>query len=416
MKRVSTDLPNDDLQYYLRRQEFNLNSIQNKISAQSKITNLRDDPVAAAHSVVFKSNISRLKQFLDNAGEIQSRGRVAEAHIQSSISILHRINELAIQGANGTFSKQDTAMMAEEVDQLLNELIEISNSRYGDGTTIFSGDRVLSQAFRTITGYIEGSGRAVVTSVEYTGTIKNNNVEISENSYSESAFPGNSVFWAENQILVSSRNAENFFVKEDSSVRVDGVTVELKAGDNIHAVIAKINDSGAPVKAMIDPVKNSLYITTTQPHQIWIEDLGNGTVFQETGLIKSNTNQRPPHNIAEDARISGGSLFDVVIRLRDNLFAGNVLDIGGGSLKGIHDGMNHLMSQAGKLGTRDERLQIVKNRLDYQIPEIQAMDSRETDIDLAEAIMELKMLDYTHRASLQTAAKILPPTLLDFLR
>ncbi len=44
------------------------------------------------------------------------------------------------------------------------------------------------------------------------------------------------------------------------------------------------------------------------------------------------------------------------------------------------------------------------------------MDSRETDIDLAEAITELKMLEHTQTASLQTAARILKPTLLDFLR
>ena len=415
MKRVSTDLSNDNLQYYLRRQEFNLTGMQNKIASQNRITNLRDDPIAAAHSVVLKSNITRLKQFADNAGEIQGRGRVAEAHIQESISILHRINELAVQGSNSTFSKEDTRMMAEEVNELLNQLIEVSNSRYGDGTTIFSGDRSLSLAFRATSGHVEGSDRAVVTSVDYTGTIRNNLVEISENSYTETAFPGNSVFWAENQILISSRNAENFFVREDSSVLVDGVTVELKAGDNIHAVIAKINDSGAPVRAKLDPVRNSLYLSTTQPHQIWLEDVGNGTVFQETGLIKSQ-DQRPPHNIADDARVSGGSLFDVIIRLRDNLYTGNVEDIGSGSLKGIHDGLNHLVFQAGKLGTRDERLQIVKERLAFQIPEIQHMDSRRTDIDLAEAIMELKMLEFTHRASLQTAAKILPPTLLDFLR
>jgi len=415
MKRVSTDFANDDLQYYLRRHEFNLSSMQNKIAAQSKISNLRDDPVAAAQSVVLKSHISRLKQFVDNAGEIQSRGRVAEAHVQESMGIMHRIREIAVQGANGTYSKEDARMMAEEVNQLLNELIEVSNARYGDGTTIFTGDRNLSQAFRTITGYVEGSGKEIVTGVEYTGTIKNNNVEISETSYTETAFPGNTVFWAENQTLISSRNAENFFVKEDSAVLVDGVRIDLKAGDNIHAVIAKINDSGAPVKAMLDPVKNSLYFTTTQPHQIWIEDVGNGTVFQETGLIKS-TNQRPPHNIADDARISGGSLFEVVIRLRDSLYANNVIDTGSGSLKGIDDGLNHLAYQYGKIGVRDERLQIVKDRLAYQIPEVQAMDSRITDIDLAEAIMELKMLEFTHRASLQTAAKILPPTLLDFLR
>jgi flagellar hook-associated protein 3 FlgL len=35
---------------------------------------------------------------------------------------------------------------------------------------------------------------------------------------------------------------------------------------------------------------------------------------------------------------------------------------------------------------------------------------------MTDAATDLKMLDFVHKASLQTAARILPPTLLDFLR
>lgn len=35
---------------------------------------------------------------------------------------------------------------------------------------------------------------------------------------------------------------------------------------------------------------------------------------------------------------------------------------------------------------------------------------------MSEAITDLKMLEYTHKAAMQTAARILQPTLLDFLR
>jgi flagellar hook-associated protein 3 FlgL len=41
---------------------------------------------------------------------------------------------------------------------------------------------------------------------------------------------------------------------------------------------------------------------------------------------------------------------------------------------------------------------------------------RETGVDMAEAATELKMLQFAHQASLQTAARIIPPSLLDFLR
>jgi flagellar hook-associated protein 3 FlgL len=44
------------------------------------------------------------------------------------------------------------------------------------------------------------------------------------------------------------------------------------------------------------------------------------------------------------------------------------------------------------------------------------MLNEETGLDLADAAMELKGLQIAHQALLQTAAKIIPPTLLDFLR
>lgn len=413
--RISTNMPNDDMQFYLRRKESLTNSMQNKIAKESRIENLRDDPVAAAHSAVLKSNISRMKQFADNTGVIQSRGRIAEAYMQETLSILQRVNELAVQGANGTFTKEDTAIMGEEVNQLLKELVQISNAKYGDGTTIFSGEKSLSDAFRTISGYSEGSGRAVISAVEYTGNASYNNIEISENAYGESGFPGNSVFWAEDQIVISSRNSSSFFVEEDSSALIDGVQVDFKRGDNIYAVIAKINESGAPVKASLDPVKNSLTISTTQPHQIWMEDLHGGTVLTETGMLRDNTG-RPPYNLATDVRQSGGSIFDMMIKLRDSLYTGNTIDIGGISLNGIQMGLNHFVSQIGELGAKDERYSLIQERLEYTIPEVIKMDMNEVGIDLAEAITELKMLEVSHKVTLQVAARILPPTLLDFLR
>jgi flagellar hook-associated protein 3 FlgL len=55
-------------------------------------------------------------------------------------------------------------------------------------------------------------------------------------------------------------------------------------------------------------------------------------------------------------------------------------------------------------------------RINAQIPNVTSMLGRETGLDMTDAITELKMVQFAHQAALQTAAKILPPTLLDFLR
>jgi flagellar hook-associated protein 3 FlgL len=47
--------------------------------------------------------------------------------------------------------------MAEEVNQLLNELVEVANATSADGTSIFAGDRTLGAAYRVLTGNVPGS-------------------------------------------------------------------------------------------------------------------------------------------------------------------------------------------------------------------------------------------------------------------
>ncbi len=106
----------------------------------------------------------------------------------------------------------------------------------------------------------------------------------------------------------------------------------------------------------------------------------------------------------------------MVIYLRDRLYEGDTIDIGGSALKGIDMAQNHLVDTMGRLGSQDERLQIVQRRIEATVPEIQKRNSDETDLDMAEAATDLKMLEYTHKAALGAAGRILQPTLLDFLR
>jgi flagellar hook-associated protein 3 FlgL len=415
MYRVSTNMPNDNMQHYMKIRQWKMNQMQNKMGSQKKIHNLRDNPVAAAHSVRYESNINRLNQFSSNVETLISDGRIAEGYVQEAVNILQRVREITVAGANGTYTDEDTAYMAEEVNQLLNELVEIGNAQSGDGTAVFAGDRDKSRPFRAVFGHIAGKGEEVITSVEYGGSIAPREVEISERSFIKSNFPGIEVFWAEPMHVIADADAAGYMVQEDAAVSIDGYTVQFRAGDNIQAIISKINESGAGVKAKLDPVKNSLVLQTTSPHQLWIEDIGEGTVMRDLGIL-SGSSDLPPHNFARDAMVSGGSLYDQVMYVRDRLYEGDSYDLGGSGLKGIDNALNNLLASLADLGARDERLQTVGKRLSYETTEMVSRNAKEIDLDMAEAITDLKMLEYTHKAALQTAGRILQPTLLDFLR
>ena len=106
----------------------------------------------------------------------------------------------------------------------------------------------------------------------------------------------------------------------------------------------------------------------------------------------------------------------MIIFLRDQLYNGETVDVGGAGLRGLDVGQHNLISSLAEIGSRYERLDILETRLSREIPEITARDSKATDIDIAQAITELKMYEYTHKAALGVAGRILQPTLLDFLR
>jgi flagellar hook-associated protein 3 FlgL len=116
------------------------------------------------------------------------------------------------------------------------------------------------------------------------------------------------------------------------------------------------------------------------------------------------------------AKVYGGSLFDMTLRLRDALFRGDQDFIGSQGISGIDLGLSNLETRLADIGSRQERAEMAWNRLNKEIPNTASYLARESALDMAQAITDLAHMDFAHKAALQTAAKIIPPSLLDFLR
>jgi flagellin-like hook-associated protein FlgL len=82
----------------------------------------------------------------------------------------------------------------------------------------------------------------------------------------------------------------------------------------------------------------------------------------------------------------------------------------------LEDWQKAMESRLAEMGSREERVEATWQRLNKEIPDVTAALAREAGLDFATAATDLGMMDFAHKAALQTAAKILPTTLLDFLR
>lgn len=414
MYRISSQMTNSDTQLNLRLQELRQNKVSNQIGSQQRIQELRDDPLAAGHLVRYQSYQKRVARFEKNSQTLSDQLSVREGYMHQNLEVLQRVRELAVQGANGINTKDDLKNMASEVDELLKELIQNANAVGPDGNSLFAGTRTHGAAFEVDMGNVPGSGEPLIANVRYAGDMLSTQVEVDENAYLDVNNAGNRIFWAEPQQLFGGRDATSWQASEDGIVSVDGHEIKITAGDNVYSLVSKINNSGVAVKASVDPITSALNLQTTDSRQLWLEDV-QGSTLNELGIIKDAA-QRPPYNIGESTRVSGGSLFDSVIALRNAMLSGDTETIGTRVLSSLDGGLNNLVSQIAKNGSIYERAQNEIARNSNSNLNVTQLISTEGDLDFTKAVTDMKMLDYVQQATLKRASQMYSSTLLNYLK
>ncbi len=111
MRRISTDMPHIDTQYQLRRQEERIAKLQSQITSENRIRELRDDPIAASHTVRYESYLARLERFEKNTLYAKDHYNLVYGYMNEALGIMQRVRELAVQGANGTYTEDDQKLM-----------------------------------------------------------------------------------------------------------------------------------------------------------------------------------------------------------------------------------------------------------------------------------------------------------------
>lgn len=104
-------------------------------------------------------------------------------------------------------------------------------------------------------------------------------------------------------------------------------------------------------------------------------------------------------------------LFAKLAEAAQNLRAGEQV-----SLDNIDAGVDRMLQKVAEVGARKNRVEAVENRISGSTLELKKMLSNIEDIDIAQAITKLKSEESLYQASLAASAKIIQPSLMDFLR
>ncbi|MBR1623908.1 MAG: flagellar hook protein, partial [Pseudobutyrivibrio sp.] len=111
-----------------------------KLSSGYKINRAADDAAGLSISEKMRKQIRGLSQASTNASDGVSSVQTAEGALTEVHDMLQRMNELAVQAANGTNSESDRDDIQNEISQLTQEIDRIASTTKFNETFLLKGD------------------------------------------------------------------------------------------------------------------------------------------------------------------------------------------------------------------------------------------------------------------------------------
>jgi len=137
-----------------------------KLSSGLRINKAADDAAGLAISEKMKAQINGLDTASDNTQDGVSLVQTAEGALTETQTILQRMNELAVQAANGTNSSSDDAKIQSEITQLQATVDDISSQ------TTYNTEKVFSTAAATVGSLMNATGITLQVGADASDTMK----------------------------------------------------------------------------------------------------------------------------------------------------------------------------------------------------------------------------------------------------
>jgi flagellin len=129
-----------------------------KLSSGYKINRAADDAAGLTISEKMRKQIRGLDQASTNAQDGVSAVQTAEGALTEVHSMLQRMNELAVQAANGTNSKDDREAIQAEIKQLTTEIDRVAETTKFNETYLLKGTDAKTNNTKTVTLNVHDAG------------------------------------------------------------------------------------------------------------------------------------------------------------------------------------------------------------------------------------------------------------------
>lgn len=216
--------------------------------------------------------------------------------------------------------------------------------------------------------------------------------------------------------------------------RLKVLTVQGSTGTNPQAALDSISREVTQLKEQLADIANSRlngkYVFNGQQYDKApydfpnkpdgsIDTSGAGSILTDTGAVEYLVGENVKIGInvtGNDAFGTGNdSVFVMMDRISQALSAGNQ-SAASAELANIEASMDRLLSMRADVGAKTNRVELIEGRLGDLDLNLNKLQAKTEDADYGELIMRSQIQENIYNASLSAGAKIIQPSLVDFLR
>ncbi|WP_438335054.1 flagellar hook-associated protein FlgL [Clostridium cochlearium] len=412
----------------------NLQTLQQQLTSGKEIRRPSDDPLKVARAMQLHSEIGANKQYNENIKDTLSWLEQTDTALGQLGDQTHRIRELLVSAGNVAYGTDERKKINDEIKEIIGQMSQTLNASF-DGRYIFGGTRGTAKPVNVKDGKLVYADRF--------GNDIDNLVDVSDSSK-----------WNKKDIIFEYTDAtisgKKIKISLDTIASTTGIDDLVKnINDKIDGDADNPGELKGKLKAEVVEVNGKSYIQFTSENkdeeinikETDIEDLNE---LKGVKILSSDERKREKDIMSEKlvTEISQGVRVEYnitavdVINFNDNkgeerdlrIILENIVkhldsdkdtdikeitkdDLA--ALDAVMDNILKLRSQVGAKGNRMESALEKNKEENFNLTEIL---SKTEDIDLTEKTMEYAVAISVYMASLQTSARVLQPTLMDYVR
>jgi flagellar hook-associated protein 3 len=273
-----------------------------------------------------------------------------------------------------------------------------------DGKISFTSDEALSVAGTPAPAFMNALGitnNSAVKSVygirgELIQNLSDNNIEVN----------------ATNNSFIMKYNGSEYTINLNQPKTYDGSGAGMTLNDLVADIQDQINDE-TDLKGHVNVVNQNGRIMFSSDEKVSFKTtVTNAFDISKIGMSDSKAGVPSGQNVKSGEETQLLSVFE---QLAIDLESDNTIGIGD-ALARIDIHVNNINAVRAEIGVKSNRINLTVNRIEDDTINLKGLLSKNEDADMAEVIMKLKAEENVYRASLSGGARIIQPSLVDFLR